>query len=212
MLVSLQDKGDFAHAAKCASRTLIGWAACASNPLLYTEKPYLFTSSRLGLEYAELKSYIKVIDRKGDYIHNGLPPMIGDFRLAILRDPVKRFVSGFVNRVVFHRKIPLMSISAFIEDFDNVSRHSSDIREHFKSQVHFYGMEPSAFTHLFPIKEMEEVRQFLSERLSVSLPPLHMQQSGSFTAPTLSAKEVEWIKKRYSIDYDVFGERLKGAG
>lgn len=212
MLVALQDKGEFARAAKCAGRTLLGWAACASNPSLYFERPDLFANSKRYREYSDLLPYVRVIDRSDDYTKSGLPPMIGEFRLAILRDPVNRFVSGFMNRVVFHRKVPLVSISEFIENFDQISSRSSDIRRHFKPQVYFYGSNPEAFTHLFPIREMENVRQFLSERLSVFLPSLHMQQSGGIAAPTLSAKEVEWIEKRFSIDYEVFGDRLTGAG
>ena len=41
-----------------------------------------------------------------------------DFKFCIIRDPVERFVSGYSNRVIYHRNIPFVEFEQFINNFN----------------------------------------------------------------------------------------------
>ena len=188
---------------KCGSRTILAWAALLKEPDLIQKHPEWFQESRQGIEYRDIRIRVK----KYDY-----PTHNQKTRFCIIRDPVEKFLSAFTNRILFHKKPNVnITITDFIDNFDNLIQQKiyKDAEIHFTTQVHYIGKNPDLYTHIFDIKNLNQVKSLLETHTNTKLPDLHLQKSGLIHKPILTEDQVLWIKNKYSIDYEVYGKWLK---
>ncbi len=136
-----QGNGAYYHAPKCGSRSVIGWIVLLSDPQLYIENPDLFSpyrekytkgGERISQDYPELRDRI-IQARKAGFTTEGkrmkkrfwknsvAPKIAADYRFCVVRDPVDRFVSGFTNRILWHKSLTGVDITItdFINNFDS---------------------------------------------------------------------------------------------
>ncbi len=213
-----QGNGAYYHAPKCGSRSVMGWIVLMSEPQLYEETTDLFDPFRVrytGDGEVKTKEYTELIHKrqyfpglnKHDWKDLVVPAAPADYRFCIVRDPVDRFISGYTNRVLWHKVANLnLSISEFINNIDEICANHRNYEIHFMPQVRFYGKDPSIFTNIFNIKQMGQVKALLEEKSSQKLPDLHMQQNGGIEKPKLTEEQINWVKERYKVDYEVFGK------
>lgn len=188
---------------KCGSRTILAWAALIKESNLLNEHPEWFEESRVGVEYKEIRKRVKKLE---------LPTHNQKIRFCVVRDPVDRFVSGFTNRILFHRKPNVsITIEEFIANIDTLLKDElfKDAKMHFTTQTHYIGKNPNLFTHIFNIKELTKVKELFENYLNITLPDLHLQKNGRLQKPQLTEQQIQWIKNRYRIDYQIYGQWLK---
>lgn len=188
---------------KCGSRTILAWAALIKEPNLIRDYPTWFEESRQYIEYWEIRKKIN------DY---NIPTHDQKIRFCVVRDPVDRFISSFTNRILFHKKpYTDLSIAEFINNYERLinSKPYIDAKIHFDPQVSHLGKNKKLFTHIYNVKDMHKVKSLLEEYTKVRLPDLYLQKSKNVVKPTLTEKQIKWVKELYKIDYEIYGEWLK---
>lgn len=194
-------KVGYFHVPKCGSRTIIAWKALIDNPELINKKPDWFQESRKKVEYHEIRSLVKVT-RSIDF----------PIKFCVVRDPVDRFLSAFVNRVLFHKTIPNIkddiSFDEFLSTYDeNINTEAySKFKSHIEPMVHFLGPNSEFYTHIFNLREINNVKKLLEDTYQIQLPDLHLQQSGGINKPVPTTEQIAWIREKYQQDYYAYGK------
>lgn len=190
------------HAPKNGSRTLLGYLTLTKESNLYEEHPEYFDAVHDEV-YEPLRSRVSKL---GPHHYNdcAVPLVDSPIRLVVKRDPVKRFISGYTNRVLHHNKLGGMKpdITEFIKRFDYFNDRYSDVQTHFRPQVFFFGLDKSIFTHVFDTSEMHLVKELFEDTYKRSFPDLQLQQGGNKHKPLLTEEQESWIRQRYKADYD----------
>lgn len=200
----IHDCGDkklgYFHTPKCGSRTVLGWLILKQYPYAIVSNSEWFHESRQYREYREMQGMNEAVN----YI---------DFliRFCIVRDPVDRFMSAFTNRVLFHKRIPNINPNiTFDEFFDTLEERINtpqydNFKKHVEPLTYFLGKDPTFYNYIFNIREISKVKDLIEKIYGVTLPNLHLQKSGNIEKPKPSAHQIEWIKNRYKMDYEVYG-------
>lgn len=182
----------YVHAPKIGSRSILGWLAILKNPKLYEDHPEYFKEINVG------DAVYKGIRSRVDATNSITTPIA----FCVTRDPIKRFVSNYKNRVLTHQKVkPTPTLSEFMDNFDDLFDKNTDIRNHFPTLTHFYGPDRSVYQKVFRTENLDECRVFLQEHFKCELPSLRLQQSKKVKEPQLTDQQVSWIKDKYSEDY-----------
>jgi hypothetical protein len=195
-----EDKVAYYMTPKCGSRTIFGWGALIKEPDLILKNRDWFRDSAKGVGYSKIANTLKFYKTTN---HDQ------QVRFCIVRDPVDRFLSGFTNRILYHDDIKIkITIDEFIIYFDDIMKNPEfkNAALHFYPQVDSIGDNPNLYTHIFKLSEMSKIKTLLEEYCGFHLPHLHMQQSGGIRKPTLTKEQIEWVKKRYEIDYRIYGK------
>jgi hypothetical protein len=190
----VKEKICYFASSKCGSRTMLGYG-CMINSDNTGKIP---TIEQLDEFSAKLLM---------DY-QDGLKCPI---RICIVRDPVDRLISAYISKftgnvdpkaakkMTFDQVLETMDDRAFISE----NRH---FIKHTHPQVEFYGKDPSIFTHIFNMRQFEEIRKLLEEHSGRKLKNLHKNSTNSKFKPKLTPEQVEKIHKRYKEDLDIYGK------
>ena len=178
---------------------------------LKMDKNYYFLSDKVP-EYKvnEDSKYIN-LDKKYNLV-NFLPSYTPfekievDEKCCIIRNPIKRFISAYKNRVLFHKDFGFrnLNINEIIEKLEN---NSFDNR-HFLPQSYWLGSDLRYFTIVSNISNMETfingVNNFFQNK--VEFP--RIQTGGADENITLTDSQIIKLKKIYSSDYNLIGDLL----
>ena len=178
---------------------------------LKIDKNYYFLSDKVPEYKVNEDSKYKNLDKKYNLV-NFLPSytpfqkMDVDEKCCIVRDPLKRFISAYKNRVLFHKDFGFrnLNINEIIEKLEN---NSFDNR-HFLPQSYWLGSDLRYFTIVSNISNMETfingVNNFFQNK--VEFP--RIQTGGADENITLTDSQIIKLKKIYSSDYDLIGDLL----
>ena len=178
---------------------------------LKIDKNYYFLSDKVPEYKVNEDSKYKNLDKKYNLV-NFLPSYTPfekidvDEKCCIIRDPIKRFVSAYKNRVLFHKDFGFrnLNINEIIEKLEN---NSFDNR-HFLPQSYWLGSDLRYFTIVSNISNMETfingVNNFFQNK--VEFP--RIQTGGADENITLTDSQIIKLKKIYSSDYDLIGDLL----
>ncbi|MCP8688671.1 sulfotransferase family 2 domain-containing protein [Marinobacterium sedimentorum] len=148
-----------------------------------------------------------------------------EFRFIVVRDPVKRFLSAYSNRVIHHRELSRNyiernhsdlvgiikkydpSISEFIEYFVDYMRVET-IRHHFRPIVDFLdGDDLSYFSNVYKIENIKDLENDLSSYTGDMVRFGREQTEGpKLKLSSLKKSELDFILWFYQKDYEL----LKG--
>lgn len=142
------------------------------------------------------------------------------WRIAVVRDPVKRFLSCYSNRVCHYKELsqrhlppdairsgatPNPSLEEFVEKLELYRQYSKPIKHHTDPQIFFLGEDENYFHRIFQMHELQELVHEVSARTKTPLELPHAQSHGpKLSTSELSANAVTKIKKFYQQDYDCF--------
>jgi len=91
--------------------------------------------------------------------------MSADIRIALWRDPINKFVSGFYhtmsNPANKNLWIKTPSLSNFLKDF-NVYKQNPNVQDHCESNTARLGPDRNIYTHIFNYKEVHKIAELLS--------------------------------------------------
>ena len=178
---------------------------------LKIDKNYYFLSDKVPEYKVNEDSKYKNLDKKYNLV-NFLPSYTPfekidvDEKCCIIRNPIKRFISAYKNRVLFHKDFGFrnLNINEIIEKLEN---NSFDNR-HFLPQSYWLGSDLRYFTIVSNISNMETfingVNNFFQNK--VEFP--RIQTGGADENITLTDSQIIKLKKIYSSDYALIGDLL----
>ena len=178
---------------------------------LKMDKNYYFLSDKVPEYKVNEDSKYKKLDKKYNLV-NFLPSYTPfekievNEKCCIIRNPIKRFISAYKNRVLFHKDFGFrnLNINEIIEKLEN---NSFDNR-HFLPQSYWLGSDLRYFTIVSNISNMETfingVNNFFQNK--VEFP--RIQTGGVDENITLTDSQIIKLKKIYSSDYDLIGDLL----
>lgn len=139
-------------------------------------------------------------------------------RIAVIRDPIDRFVSAYTNRVLFHEElsserlnIPLANalnlapnpeFEQFVYDLEKYRLASPSIMHHTNPATYFLGHDLGYYHRVYNMSEIVQLRTDVSTMTGTDYAVPHEQKAGmAFTRP--SPDHECWLKVRefYSGDY-----------
>ena len=178
---------------------------------LKMDKNYYFLSDKVPEYKVNEDLKYKNLDKKYNLV-NFLPSYTPfekievDEKCCIIRNPIKRFISAYKNRVLFHKDFGFrnLNINEIIEKLEN---NSFDNR-HFLPQSYWLGSDLRYFTIVSNISNMETfingVNNFFQNK--VEFP--RIQIGGTDINIALTNSQKNKLKKIYSSDYDLIGDLL----
>ena len=122
-----------------------------------------------------------------------------DIKCCIVRDPIKRFISAYKNRILYHRDFQFKdhSIDMILEklEIDNFENR------HFLPQVYFLGEDLNYYTFWSTTEELsffaEQVNDFFSRKIIFP----KIQTGGSDIKIKLTSSQIRKIEKIYEKDF-----------
>lgn len=119
---------------------------------------------------------------------------IKDFdKFALIRDPVKRFLSGYSNRVIHYQELsqeiageklekfelsPDPSLEVFIENFTKYCKASRTIGHHFSKQQVWLGTDISYYKKVFHLENVGEMTDYFAEKFNIEAAMPRFQTGG----------------------------------
>ncbi len=142
-----------------------------------------------------------------------------DFRFIVIRDPIRRFLSAYNNRVGHHKELTYESvkerspgalknievfqpnIAQFIDDFE-MYYSVEPIRHHTRPISESLSDGLASFTHVYRIEEIGKLRSELESRLGRDIGIPRLQTGGTdVDLKDLSRKQIEFLMDFYQEDY-----------
>ncbi len=153
-----------------------------------------------------------------------------DVRIAVVRDPVERFISFYRGHVLLYHKLEKVgdrewmpyktrhTLPDFIQRIEKTwvrkpwSRNKPLAEEGFARdkhcwpQTHYLGHNPSYFTHIFSVKRLQEFADLLSElsKRVIELP--HSNATVDVPYPRVTKAIRQRLERLYKDDYEIFGK------
>lgn len=134
-----------------------------------------------------------------------------DIRIAIVRDPVKRFVSCYKDRVYNKNKDGtrnyVKSFDDFVNDIDNICKRSRDIKKHSLPLVDVLGPS-SNYNHIICLENLNtEFIPLIEEVSGVAGIPVYYNKTSKKAGEVIPSNEqVSLIKQRYKKDYENYSK------
>ena len=178
---------------------------------LKIDKNYYF----LGDKVPEYKIYqddkYKNLDKNFNLV-NFLPSytpfekMDVDEKCCIIRDPIKRFVSAYKNRILYHKDAAFqnLDIDEIIEKLEN----SLFDNRHFLPQSYWLGDDLKYFTIVSNISNMETFINGVNNFFQSKIDFPRIQTGGVGENIDLTNSQITKLKKIYYSDYDLIGDLL----
>jgi hypothetical protein len=114
-------------------------------------------------------------------------------RFALLRDPVKRFLSAYSNRVLHYRELsieaagvqllreglpPDPDIATFLDNYIGYLRCSKPLARHFLKQQKFIGPDPEYYERVFKLEEIDGLVDFVNAETGTQAKMPRLQTGG----------------------------------
>jgi len=134
-----------------------------------------------------------------------------DFKIAVVRDPVKRLASAYADRIAIKNKENLQNTIKNWQDFlDNLSelqKNSHDILKHTRPQTHRLGTSIDYFDKIFSTKQLSnEFLIYMKEISGENIPPTvaHATKKNLTSQIQITKKQIDFIKDFYAVDYKFY--------
>ena len=198
-------------------------AACTSVKLMIFEIENGFTFRPFRIN--GVKKHIHTLYESSDFEANSKAELEGNFRFAVVRDPVSRLLSAYTNRVLYHDELsrsrltnlgadlpPRPDLKTFVMRLNDYQAVSGPIRHHTLPMTYFLGKDPAYFHRLYRMNELTALEGWLRERTNLDVHLRHEQKSSTkITSADVSPSLIERIRECFSLDYEVFGSTLSGS-
>jgi hypothetical protein len=114
-------------------------------------------------------------------------------RIALVRDPVRRLLSAYSNRVLHYRELsrdaagpaleaagltPDPDFDLFMQNFPGYMRCSKSVARHFSAQDVFVGKKKDYFHSVFRVEDMPAFESFVNQRFGTSAKVPRLQEGG----------------------------------
>lgn len=143
-------------------------------------------------------------------------------RLLVVRDPIRRFLSAYSNRVAHHRELSLEkagealrahdlppdpSMAEFVEKLDLYRAASASINHHVQPLAVYAGTDAGYYSRIFRMSELEDFKAAVESLTGRTAAVEHLQTGGpKLSVDDLPAGALERLKDFYAADYATYGE------
>jgi|ETN01SMinimDraft_1059929.scaffolds.fasta_scaffold64619_1 hypothetical protein len=129
-----------------------------------------------------------------------------DEKCCLVRDPIKRFISCYKNRILFHRDRGFInhSLDMVIEKLENNMFEN----QHFLPQNFWLGKDLKYFTIVANISNIKNFVDGINDFFQKKIDFPKIQTGGKEFQISLNLRQIKKLKKIYSDDYDLIGEML----
>lgn len=196
-----------------------------------TSLKHFFFELETGRKFREAKSLFKLVG----HVHTYFPTQVEEKwykfynsyeTIAVVRDPISRFLSGYGNRILNARALEtrgnvvetlksrglptIPDLNTFIELMNEYMEISSYTRNHFSPQFSVIGEIFGKINLVYPISRVSEIPNFFAEKRGVLIKLPHEQSAGKkFTLDDLSRDQLEKLVEFYKEDYEMLKEYFK---
>lgn len=209
---------------KVATTSLFGWF----HELLYGGSFLEVNKGKVRSKYIHdyflsgESEYVTIVENDHEFLDQNM------FTFAITRDPVRRFLSMYSNRVVHHRELsnqgivgielekngllPDPQINELIDRLDEYMAARPSIFHHARPQHDFIGSDLSIYSRLADISEVDvvinEIKEIWRENglatYADAAKPLRREQTGGpkLGLEVLTSESFERLLDYYKCDYD----------
>lgn len=145
----------------------------------------------------------------------------GHLRMALVRDPVRRLLSCYGDRVIYNRELSREAagkaleaaglptnpgLSEFIDRLADYSRAVPAIAHHAAPHVDFLGEDPAYFAEIYSMSRLHDFAARVAAQIGRPFLLEHHQVHGpKFCPSVLSSSQVAAIRRHYEADYDIWG-------
>ena len=129
-----------------------------------------------------------------------------DEKCCLVRDPIKRFISCYKNRILFHKDHNFLnhSVDMIIEKLENNMFEN----RHFLPQNYWLGKDLKYFSIVANTSNINNFVDGINNFFQKKIDFPKIQTSGKKFKISLNLSQIEKLKKIYSDDYDLIGEML----
>lgn len=210
--------------------------ACTSLKLLcyYLEGQYRFPIKKIKIQrkfkflfYPKLLFHPKIVTDNNvhdfwGYTREEIDPYLlaEYFKFTVVRDPVKRFISGYRNRILHHQylknsKFVKVNISElglqedpevnfFVQNIKEYMKCSKQIAIHFSSQSTSLANDLGFYDFVCPIEDLENLRSKLSQIVGTNIDIPKTQTGGlPITLKDLTQESLSTLIEFYAQDYEL---------
>jgi tetratricopeptide (TPR) repeat protein len=187
---------------------------CASTTL-----KYIFYSLKFHQEYSESIEQIHNFWYPYTDVLENLQNLDNYFKFTVIRDPIKRLLSCYKNRILHHKSLWLKSvrdklenagfkpepdINYFVENLENYFQLSDAITHHASPQSQYIGKDLNIYDLICPIENLENLRQIISQKANLEIEFPQLQTEGpKITLKDLTEKSLEKLIDFYAEDYQL---------
>jgi hypothetical protein len=123
-------------------------------------------------------------------------------RVAVKRDPIKRFISGYLQIYQDTAFGPFRQHNYHIDQLLDLLESKEYWNEHLETQSWWMGT-PDRFDKIFDIKDTYKCIEFMNDKLGLKTnPPDFHRMKTSMNKPDLDRKQIDRIEQLYLIDYE----------
>ena len=133
--------------------------------------------------------------------------------ICVKRDPVKRFISCYDDKVVKEKRLPGVSLDEFLDNpweiIEKMDKPLEDNKSigylyyHFVPQARHLGTSYDYYTKVFDIKELNtEGKAYFESKWDIELPDL-VCRSNPKKKTTLTEEQVSKVRALYAEDYEI---------
>jgi len=130
-----------------------------------------------------------------------------DFKCCIVRDPVKRFLSAYKNRIIYHKDKNFFNhtVDEVIKKLENDKFEN----KHFLPQNYFLGNDLNYYDFVGHVDNILAFKNYINNFFGQHLEFPSIQKGGSATLLDLSNIQKNKIKKIYKFDYKLLQKSYK---
>lgn len=188
---------------KIGSTTIRSWIAFAGTGSLQLQGTSEY--------YHENPAAFKMLNEWG-YTCDWFKEIEGE-AVCVKRDPIKRFVSCYDDKVVKEARLPGVSLDEFLDNiWDVIEEKDTPLEDnpsigylyyHFVPQARHLGESRDYYTRVFDIKELNtEGKKYFESKWSIELPDL-VCRSNPKKKTVLTEDQIEKVKAIYETDYQI---------
>ena len=153
------------------------------------------------------KNEFKNIGNLENFLPNYQPfaKVQADFKCCIIRDPIKRFLSAYKNRILFHRDKNFRDFS--IDMILDMLVKKIFKNKHFLPQSYFLGNTLSYYSFYSDVDNVkffkEQVNDFFGKKIEFP----KIQTGGNNFEVRLSSRHIKLIEMIYSKDFELYNTK-----
>ncbi|MDC3172962.1 sulfotransferase family protein [Alphaproteobacteria bacterium] len=176
--------------------------------LLSIEKDYLFLDDDIPMHQKKL---YQLNSNKNSWLWSFLPPKprftimpssLNAIKIAVIRDPIERFLSAYNNRLKWHKDIDFYNLS--IKDVIKKLKENSFDNQHFLPQTFFLGNNPNYFNYISKMPSIDGLVDYINQFFGKNLKIKKLQTNHGENPMTLEevSKFSNDLKYIYKKDYE----------